>query len=273
MVTPRGFRPTYAAENKNGFTSSLLAWVREKETVIGEREFPGFHLYVNNTLTDITKVCRTAVTQRIDCHSIYLQWQTPIYHGIFESDEITNVICEEDCKKSLKNWFETVEFACAGQNITGAVPTILGGFLYQGYNETCLKDTTTGKYCNNVIDDFTLVPKVDEMPMNELCSYCYTKRMEIMQTSSYSVYNEHYKHVIEVINKKCGKSLATDIPPSPVIEKPPPPPMCASGQTYTVKAGDTCDSIALEMSVASATLVTSNSETINACSSLYVAEE
>lgn len=148
MVTPRGLRPTYAAENKNGYTSSLLAWVREKETVIGEREFPGFHLYENSSLIDITKVCRTAVTQRIDCHPLYQSWQTPIYHGILDSEEITDMMCDEGCGKSLKSWFETVELACAGQNITGAVPTMLGGFLWQGYNETCLKDTDTGKYCN-----------------------------------------------------------------------------------------------------------------------------
>lgn len=148
MVTPRGIRPTYAAENKNGYTSSLLAWVRDKNTTIGERLFPGFHLYENRTLPDITKTCRTAVTQRIDCHSLYLEWVRPTYHGTFFDGQFNQDLCDTGCKRSLQNWFGTVELACAGQNITGALPTLLGGYLYQGYNETCLKDTTTGKYCN-----------------------------------------------------------------------------------------------------------------------------
>lgn len=111
------------------------------------------------------------------------------------------------------------------------------------------------------------------MPKDELCSYCYTKRLEIMQSSSYSVYNKDYKRAMEVVNDKCGLSLPTDIPPSPIIKKPPPPPMCVSGDIYTVKEGDTCDSIALEKSIASAALFTANSEKINGCAKLPVGAE
>ncbi|EEP79928.1 hypothetical protein UREG_04770 [Uncinocarpus reesii 1704] len=273
MVTPKGTRPTYAAENKNGYTSSLLAWVRDKETTIGERMFPGFHLYENTTLSDITQSCRTAVTQRIDCHPLYETWILPSYHGTLPSQEITDSLCDEGCKSSLKDWFDAVSIACAGQNITGALPTILGGYLYQGYNETCLKDPATGSYCNDVIDGFTVVPNVNEMPQSELCSYCYTKRLEIMQSSSYSVYNEDYKHAIEVINSKCGLSLATELPPSPVIKPPPPPPICVSDMKYTIQDGDTCDSIALAQSVSSAALFSGNSEIIHNCSRLPVGSE
>lgn len=39
--TPHGVTPTYARDNKNGFMSSILAWVRDKHTtVISERDFP-----------------------------------------------------------------------------------------------------------------------------------------------------------------------------------------------------------------------------------------
>ncbi|KAF3481752.1 LysM domain-containing protein [Arthroderma uncinatum] len=151
MVTPTGIRPTYAAENKNGYTSSLLAWVRDKNTTIG------------------------------------------------------------------------------------------------------------------VIDRFSTVSTVHEMPMNELCSYCHIKRNEIMQSSSYSVYNEYYQEVIQVINQKCGLSLPTDFPPSPVLKSPPPPPICVSENKYTTQHGDTCDSIALAKSISSAGLVAGNSELIHNC--------
>lgn len=38
MVGPVGEVPTYAKDNKNGFLSSLLAWVRGPKEVIGSRE-------------------------------------------------------------------------------------------------------------------------------------------------------------------------------------------------------------------------------------------
>ncbi|KAM5453040.1 hypothetical protein McanCB49686_004992 [Microsporum canis] len=265
MVTPKGIRPTYAAENKNGYTSSLLAWVRDKNTTIGERLFAGFHLYENATLPDITKTCKTALTQRIDCHSFYQEWVRPIYHGTFHDGEFTQYLCDEGCKKSLENWFGTVELACAGQNITGTLPTLLGGYLYQGYNETCLKDTATGKYCNEIIDGFSTVSSIHEMPTDELCSYCHIKRNEIMQSSSYSVYNEYYQEVIQVINQKCGLSLPSDFPPSPVLRPSPPPPFCVSENKYTTLNGDTCESIALVKSISSAGLIAANSDAIHNC--------
>lgn len=86
-----------------------------------------------------------------------------------------------------------------------------------------------------------------------------------MQSSSYSVYNEYYQEVIQTINQKCGLSLPTNFPPSPVFKPAPPPPICVSENKYTTQDGDTCDSVALLKSISSASLLGANSGIINNC--------
>jgi hypothetical protein len=89
-----------------------------------------------------------------------------------------------------------------------------------------------------------------------------------MQSSPYSVYNEHYNRIIEDINDRCGRSLPTAIPPSPVLKKPRPPAICVSGETFTTRGGERCAEIALARNVASAALFTANSNAIVRCDDL-----
>ncbi|KAF3492429.1 LysM domain-containing protein [Arthroderma uncinatum] len=266
MVTPHGTKPTYARDNKNGFLSSILAWVRDKNTtVIGERDFPGFQLYDGKPPEGLTPTCTNAVAQRIVCHPLLLEWQSPSYHGILESKEITDSVCDKGCGESLKSWYDTVSLACLGQRITGAPPTILGGYIYQGYNETCLLDKDSGKYCNDVISEFTEVTDAYDMPTNELCSYCYITRLTMMQSSSYSVYNKIFQESLEEAQSRCDFTGPIDIPPPPVLEKPDPPPMCLSGNKHLIRKWDSCDSIATKNSVASAAIFTLNSDVFFGC--------
>ncbi|KAK2846374.1 hypothetical protein FQN49_005788 [Arthroderma sp. PD_2] len=269
MVTPYGTKPTYARDNKNGFLSSILAWVRDKNTtVIGERDFPGFQLYDGKPPEGLTTTCMNAVAQRIICHPHLLQWQSPSYHGPPDLKELTDYVCDKGCGESLKSWFDTVSLACSGQNITGAIPTILGGYIYQGYNETCHLDKDSGRYCNDVIAEFTTVPDVWHMPTNELCSYCYTTRLKMMQSSSYSIYDEVYKDALMEVKNRCDYTGPVDIPPSLILEKPDPPPMCLSGNTHEIKKSDSCEEIALKYSVASAAIFTLNSDLFHGCDRL-----
>ncbi|KAM6506289.1 hypothetical protein FSOLCH5_014476 [Fusarium solani] len=62
--------------------------------------------------------------------------------------------------------------------------------MWAGVNETCVKDSKTGEYCNDIIDKFTEVDRIDEMPRSEVCSECYIKKLAMMQSSSYSAYDE-----------------------------------------------------------------------------------
>lgn len=123
------------------------------------------------------------------------------------------------------------------------------------------------------MDAFTTVASVDDMSDVELCSFCNTKFLKTMQASSYSVYNDYYKHSLELAQSKCGFSGPTDFPPSLVLRKPPSPAICPTGDTYTTKAGDTCDSIALEHNVSSDALFGDNSKLYQRCHRIPVGVE
>ncbi|KAG2000883.1 hypothetical protein GB937_010729 [Aspergillus fischeri] len=294
MVTPVGELATLAADNRNGFLSSILAWVRlSSETVIGERNFTGFQIYnpLSSQLQNLTRPCVTALTQTIKCHDQLTEWQIPAYHGSLGDRNLTEAICDAGCGKSLKQWFDTVGSACAGQNITSpggsSVATKVGGTIWAGYNETCLMDTATDEYCDglsscpfhfecyspnprpvDIIEKFTEVDTYEEMPQSELCSYCYVEKHRIMQSSPYSVYQRDvfYQSRLIYIYSSCpGETGPTDILPLPITQPPSDPISCFTEATYTTKAGDTCDSIAQSHSVASAALQMFNPSLLYNC--------
>lgn len=84
MVTLVDETPTYAVDNVNGFMSSILAWVRGADAIIGERNFTGFQIYDADSLADIddiTSTCQTALSQVIKCDAFLQRFQQPSYHG------------------------------------------------------------------------------------------------------------------------------------------------------------------------------------------------
>jgi hypothetical protein len=100
-----------------------------------------------------------------------------------------------------------------------------------------------------------------------MCSYCYVTKLQMMQSSPYSYYDEFYKTKLETIQSRCGISGDTSIPPSLIIEeREEDTPFCLSDVTCTTVEGDTCRSIALDFSVASAALYIGNQDLIRDCS-------
>lgn len=70
--------------------------------------------------------------------------------GSLGATNVTNSVCDEGCGESLKPYFDAVSAACDGYQIEDAIPTLAGGSIWAGYNETCLRDTKSGKYCNGM---------------------------------------------------------------------------------------------------------------------------
>ncbi|KAL3443738.1 hypothetical protein BJX65DRAFT_298093 [Aspergillus insuetus] len=191
MVSLIGDLPTLASDNNNAFLSSLLAWVRGPEAIIGQRILPA-------TISGM-------------------------------------------------RWFDNVASTCAGYNVTGSAATKYG----------------------DVIAAFTEVDYTKEHPKEELCSFCFVQRLEVMQQSSYSVYDEYFQADLETVYAECGLSGLADPPPS--LDSPPqfpPEPICVSGQIHVTSEGHTCDSIALKYGVSSAALVMSNSRYLISCNNL-----
>ncbi|GAB1209502.1 hypothetical protein APSETT445_008281 [Aspergillus pseudonomiae] len=269
-ITPLGHFPLWSRDVRNGYTASLLAWLFTKQEMIGKRKFDGFYLYDStwdeDLLSSVSSVCKTAMTRLIECHEqtymlSELQWRAGL-----QNDTLTDLVCEKTCGESIEAWFESVTLNCADYHQDDVVLTKPGGILWAGWNETCVKDPDTGKYCGDVINDFTVVNTIDDMPTDELCSYCYVKRYEMMQSTSYSIYDETYQSDLIFMNSKCDLSAPTVIPPP--IEEPANPyannlTFCASDTIYTTVSGDTCDTIALKHSVSSAALFIGNPNLFN----------
>jgi hypothetical protein len=150
MVSPKGAAATYARDNVNGFLSSILAWLEGSNTTVGARTFEGFSLYTADSVLDLdlSTSCQTALTQVVKCDYSVATFQETKYHGSLDNKTLTESVCDPTCGDSLKTWFNSVSLSCSGSNITGAVPTIIGGRVWAAWNETCLEDPTTGLNCN-----------------------------------------------------------------------------------------------------------------------------
>lgn len=150
MVTPFQGVPTYAKDNVNGLLSSILVWIGGLDMTIGERKFPGWSMYSSTSLEnlELPASCKTSLTAKIKCDSYAQSMMSRSWHGSLGNDTLTDLLCDESCGESLSEWFTSVQFNCAGYNISGSPPELYGGRVWAGYNETCSKDKDSGKYCN-----------------------------------------------------------------------------------------------------------------------------
>ncbi|GAB1214598.1 hypothetical protein ATERTT37_003762 [Aspergillus terreus] len=276
MVTPVNENATLSANNMNGFMASILAWVREPDEVIGEEMFPGFQIYDLEDLNNVdglTTTCKTALSQIIRCAAFLQSFQYPNSGRYFDNATEADRICTPSCGSSLKSWFDNVSSSCTNQTLGNSDPTRYGGYIYAAYNQSCYRDTKTGKYCHEILDAYPAVQNINSMTLVEMCSYCHTQKYILMQASAYTAYDVRAQDNLKTIQSNCGLKGPTEIPPPPVNVPVTPAPMCLSDTTYTIKGNDTCDTIALQYSVASAAIQAGNPQVINDCSNLIAGRE
>ena len=72
----------------------------------------------------------------------------PSYHGSLRNATLTDEVCTETCSASLRTWFDTVVDSCADEDFGDGVPQRFGGYIWAGWNETCIQDPKTKEYCN-----------------------------------------------------------------------------------------------------------------------------
>jgi hypothetical protein len=273
MVSPLGSAPTYARDNVNGFLSSVLAWLQGSTKIAGQRDFPGYRVWTPGMLDKVNgailpESCRNALTELIACDNRTESFQVSGLRSWLGTVKDTDSVCMDSCGESLQNWFNSVSIACDGWQVNDALPTLLGGRIWTGWNQTCLKDPNTGKYCGEIIDDFSLVSSIEDMPHDELCSFCWIEHYAIPQRSQYSNYDEFLRSQLDYTVYQCGESdVDTSIPDSPFLTNEPFT-YCQSNYWYTTSDGDTCDSIAEANSVSSAALYLENPDAIYNCSSI-----
>ncbi|KAG7417883.1 LysM domain-containing protein [Fusarium oxysporum f. sp. rapae] len=250
MVSPLNGVPTLGKPNRNGFASSILAWLGGSKNVTGQRTFEGYRVHTEKTL-DIDRfpeACQNAPTALIRCDNYTEEWTTASYHGVLPREVDLESVCDKGCAQAISDWRSAVDTYCGNATWhNGAAAGVLGSFVSQGINETCQTDKS-GNYCNDIINKFTVVNSIDKMPTNELCSDCYVGRLKMMQASPFSYYNRNsfFKSALKQ-----------------AVKQPSEPAFCLSEVTYTTKAGDTCDSLATKYSVSSAAIIMGNPGIIN----------
>ncbi|KAH7354209.1 pectate lyase superfamily protein-domain-containing protein [Plectosphaerella cucumerina] len=264
MMSPLNGVPTLGKPNRNGFASSILAWLGGSEDVTGTRDFEGYRLHDLDApgLFDFPDYCSNALTALIQCDSLTSQWTSAEYHGVLPEETNTTSVCNPGCISSVDNWVIAVDLLCKGYEWEGgASPTVLGSYVKYGLAEACQKDPKTGKNCNDVIVNFKTAASLEDMPDSELCSDCFVGRLKMMQASPYSIYalSPFYQNALKRAVSRCSlgsQPVAIKASPFPIEAQE--VPFCLSGKEYTSQSGDTCDSIALKSKVSSAALFMGN---------------
>ena len=256
MVAPLNGNPVLAATNRNGYASSIVAWLGGANQTTGLRNITGYTLYTRDDLDSysFSEQCKTALTATLACVDETMQWTSPAYHGSLDNATLQALVCDAGCGASLASWFHGVTASCADYTWSSGAPLpMAGGYVWYGYNESCLTETASKQYCNDVIDAFSESETLDAMPDSELCSECFTSRVRMMQQSAYSIYNTvpWYQKALAAIQTRCALALPSDVP-APFIAVPDPGSFCVSDTFYTIADGDTCDGIALAYNVSSA---------------------
>ncbi|CAD6446758.1 423af4fe-a76d-438d-bdb4-51553e1284f2 [Sclerotinia trifoliorum] len=218
--------------------------------------------WLDSTLGD---ACINALSANFNCVEYVQTFMQLRYRTSLENVTLTDMICTSDCSASLKNWFDSVTANCAGKTLNDGNPTAFGGYMWAGFNETCVKDPRTKQYCNDIMFNFTDVPNITSMPREELCHTCHIRRLAMMQSSQYSIYDDFFKEQLEYVYTQCGSIGPTTIPPALVTTITTPTPYCVSGKRYTTLQTDTCESIANSTSVSSASLYMGNQALLPSC--------
>ncbi|KAF5545455.1 hypothetical protein FNAPI_9131 [Fusarium napiforme] len=164
-----------------------------------------FSLYEPGTDKDVTKACDKAMSADIDCDREVISFLNGGWYGSLESEELTDAVCTKACSQSLQDWIANVSKDCDDEDQAKGVNRI-----WTGWNATCLKDTKTGRYCNDIIADFTDVGEDEELPHDELCHPCYVKRLEMYKPTPYALNIKWHEEQLELVHKKCGDSTTTE---------------------------------------------------------------
>ncbi|KAF7288352.1 hypothetical protein HMN09_01397600 [Mycena chlorophos] len=244
----------------------------------------GFNLYTTDNLPTSpapSSACANALTANIDCNSTI----STLGIGTELSDAELHSVCTSTCTSSLASYRATIVSACAGYAMvldptTNAsyAPTLAVDYIGGPYNVQCLKDSTSGKFCSDVIDGFNATDGIPSLPNDELCSFC---TLSILNTTLLNsvLYSPSLESLYDNIATKCG------VPPfnatlisSPVVSPGMPFGVNGTssavaqcellGRNVTVSAETSCEDVAAHNSVSYYDVYISNSLASTNCTVL-----
>ncbi|PWY73017.1 hypothetical protein BO70DRAFT_297465 [Aspergillus heteromorphus CBS 117.55] len=246
----------------------------QSRTVDPSVSFPGLSMFPNGSLSglDLSSACEDALSQKIYCDETVSSLITDDYIGSFDNSTLTALVCASSCGSSIAELHESVSASCGttADLIPGISFLALVDELWSNWNQSCITDPTTGENCNDEIASFDNVTALADMATSDLCSYCYVKKLEMMQEDAFSdAYNDDFQFTYEYVAASCNLTVADFNATASAFNAsvPTSTSSCVSGDMYTTVEGDTCDSIALAKGVSAATMYYTNPNIVN-CSDI-----
>ncbi|KAF5254991.1 hypothetical protein FOXYS1_14316 [Fusarium oxysporum] len=137
----------------------------------------------------VGSACEKVLRTEIDCDKYIFEFTVPEFRGQSSKDlEMADTICSNRCSDSLRNWYPKLVKECAEEDfMSDTYPTnywlYIGNSMSSGWNQTCAKDPKTGRYCGEIINEFSKVEDDEEMSLEELCHPCDVKMINMRSTS------------------------------------------------------------------------------------------
>lgn len=171
--------------------------------------FDGFQIVEPGSLESLGlgATCEQVLYQPLKCDNYTARFSTPKYRRRLGDKGLTASVCDSSCSGALTVFSRRVNSACtAKKEIYPGYPTAaLIDTIWGGWNETCLMDANKSQYCNgkqdrdktrrvvqltdpDIIESWAPVDELEAMPKDNLCSYCYTKKLATMQANKFGVY-------------------------------------------------------------------------------------
>ncbi|PYI36203.1 hypothetical protein BP00DRAFT_386649 [Aspergillus indologenus CBS 114.80] len=233
----------------------------------------------------LSTACITALNTTVHCPALLADASIDNY---YLTEDQLSALCVDDCKASLNAVRATIQQACTADSdvivdagIAYPASWIIDNFIYT-HQISCLTDSTTGEYCDTLIQSWANITKQSS---NQSCSDCMLSMQQVMLESVIG-YDDELAESFASTTSSCGntnypftsptpyalnatKSTQT---PSTTSTTAPTENTSSTGtctDTYTVLEGDTCLSISAAYNVSSFYLAYNNNLDIY-CSDLTV---
>ncbi|PKY08970.1 hypothetical protein P168DRAFT_315012 [Aspergillus campestris IBT 28561] len=223
-----------------------------------------WQVFPDSAVDDYEKKCADALSTNITTC-------LKAVHGLSSNNHYSqhglDVICKDECRGNLQKYEQTVKKACPGVTYTSEwgndFPiSAVASTLVFNFNQTCLKDE--GKYCNLVLGNLT---KND----GDQCHKCTLLKLRNEAQFPYGSGPKVYSEAYPSFTSSCGftgypVTAPPTSKPSPSTSKnststsvsATPTSSACKGEKYTIKKGDTCESVSKSQSVATMQLLLDN---------------
>ncbi|KAG8355370.1 hypothetical protein FVEN_g6755 [Fusarium venenatum] len=163
------------------------------------------------------KRCVKALTSNIDCDQDTRMVGQYRSMGWLGSNRTADAMCLTTCFDSLQRWNKTVTEEC-DKDLNRAFPPLLledevklANQVQQMWNATCIRDTKSGRYCFDVVEELRGRHNYgEEKPFKEPCHPCYGMVVKVMLNSSiealdlWGLDDDYWRGQLELVHEKCG---------------------------------------------------------------------